>query len=137
MKHSFNFSNPAPADSEENVLPLINIVFLLLIFFLIAGAITIPDLFPVEPPVSDSETPAAPVETIVLIGPDGQISLQNEWIAADQLSALARAIIKQKPLQPFKLKADSQAASGQVIRAIEALRNAGVQQTLLITSQDD
>lgn len=137
MKQGFNFCNPAPADSEENVLPLINIVFLLLIFFLIAGALTIPDLFPVEPPVSDSETPAAPVETIVLIGADGQISLQNELIAADQLSALARAIIKQKPLQPFKLKADSQVASGPVIRAIEALRNAGVQQTLLITSQDD
>lgn len=137
MKQGFNFSNPAPADSEENVLPLINIVFLLLIFFLIAGAMTIPDLFPVEPPVSDSETPAAPVETIVLIGADGQISLQNELIAADQLHALARAIIKQKPLQPFKLKADSQAASGRVISAIEALRNAGVQQTLLITSQDD
>lgn len=137
MKQGFNFSNPAPADSEENVLPLINIVFLLLIFFLIAGAMTIPDLFPVEPPVSDSETPAAPVETIVLIGADGQISIQNELIAADQLYALARAIIKQKPLQPFKLKADSQAASGQVIGAIEALRNAGVQQTLLITSQDD
>ena len=137
MKQGFNFSNPAPADSEENVLPLINIVFLLLIFFLIAGAMTIPDLFPVEPPVSDSETPAAPVETIVLIGADGQISIQNELIAADQLYALARAIIKQKPLQPFKLKADSQAASGQVIGAMEALRNAGVQQTLLITSQDD
>ena len=137
MKQGFNFSNPAPADSEENVLPLINIVFLLLIFFLIAGAMTIPDLFPVEPPVSDSETPAAPVETIVLIGADGQISLQNKLIAADQLHALARAIIKQKPLQPFKLKADSQAASGRVISAIEALRNAGVQQTLLITSQDD
>ena len=137
MKKGFNFSNPAPADSEENVLPLINIVFLLLIFFLIAGALTIPDLFPVEPPVSDSETPATPVETIVLIGADGQLSLQNELIAADQLHALARAIIKQKPLQPFKLKADSQAASGRVISAIEALRNAGVQQTLLITSQDD
>ena len=137
MKQGFNFSNPAPADSEENVLPLINIVFLLLIFFLIAGALTIPDLFPVEPPVSDSKTPAAPVETIVLIGADGQISLRNELIAADQLHALARAIIKQKPLQPFKLKADSQAASGRVIRAIEALRNAGVQQTLLITSRDD
>ena len=137
MKKGFNFSNPAPADSEENVLPLINIVFLLLIFFLIAGALTIPDLFPVEPPVSDSETPATPVETIVLIGADGQISLQNELIAADQLHALARAIIKQKPLQPFKLKADSQAASGRGISAIEALRNAGVQQTLLITSQDD
>ena len=137
MKQGFNFSNPAPADSEENVLPLINIVFLLLIFFLIAGALTIPDLFPVEPPVSDSETPATPVETIVLIGADGQISLQNELIAADQLHALARAIIKQKPLQPFKLKADSQAASGRVISAIEALRNAGVQQTLLITSRDD
>ena len=137
MKKGFNFSNPAPADSEENVLPLINIVFLLLIFFLIAGALTIPDLFPVEPPVSDSETPATPVEAIVLIGADGQISLQNELIAADQLHALARAIIKQKPLQPFKLKADSQAASGRVISAIEALRNAGVQQTLLITSRDD
>ena len=118
------------------MLPFINIVFLLLIFFLIAGAITIPDRFHVEPPVSDSKTRPPAADTIVLIAEDGRLSFQNELIEADQLHALANAIIKANPLQPFKLKADSRAGSGRVIGAMQALQNAGVRQTLLITTGD-
>ena len=136
MRNRFKFSRPAAIDTEENVLPLINIVFLLLIFFLVAGAITIPDLFYVEPPVSDSETAARPANTIVLIAADGQVSFQGKLIELDELYALASQIIKAKPLQPFKLKADGRASSARVISAMEILRNAGVQQTLLITTKD-
>ena len=136
MRNHFKFSRPAANDSEENVLPFINIVFLLLIFFLIAGAITIPDRFHVEPPVSDSKTRPPPADTIVLIAEDGRLSFQNELIEADQLHTLASAIIKANPLQPFKLKADGRAGSGRVIGAMQALQNAGARQTLLITTGD-
>lgn len=123
-------------DSEDNVLPLINIVFLLLIFFLLAGTISIPDLFYVEPPVSDSETSVLPTDTTVLMTEDGQVSFQNRYIQLNELSALTTGIIKEKPLQPFKLKVNASVNSGKAIRAMEILRNAGVKKTLLITTKD-
>lgn len=134
MRNHFKFSRPVAGDSEENALPFINIVFLLLIFFLVAGAITIPDRFHVEPPVSDSKTRPPPADTIVLIAEDGRLSFQNELIEADQLHALAREMVKTNPLQPFKLKADNRASSAAVIGAMQALQNAGARQTLLITT---
>lgn len=137
MRNHFKFSRPVASDSEENVLPFINIVFLLLIFFLVAGAITIPDLFYVEPPVSDSKTRPPPAETIVLIAEDGRMSCRDKLLLADELYALAREMVKTNPLQPFKLKADSRASSAAVIGAMQALQNAGVRQTLLITSRGD
>jgi len=136
MKSGFKFSKPAKVDTEENVLPLINIVFLLLIFFLVAGAIAIPDLFYVEPPLSDSETSVLKTDAIVLISEEGEVSFQNELIELDDLYALAAEIAKDSPLQPFRLKVDGMVNSGTAIRAMEILRNAGVQKTLLITSKD-
>ena len=46
--------NPPRAQrpSEENVLPLINIVFLLLIFFMIAGALSVTAPFELDPPAA-------------------------------------------------------------------------------------
>ncbi|MEM7027336.1 MAG: biopolymer transporter ExbD [Pseudomonadota bacterium] len=136
MKSSFKFAKRVEVDTEENVLPLINIVFLLLIFFLVAGAITIPELFYVEPPISDSETSVLPTETTVLINEDGQISFQNELIELNELHALATKIINEDSLQTFKLKVDAYVGSGKAIEAMEILRNAGVRKTLLITTKE-
>ena len=42
-------------DSDAGILPLINVVFLLLIFFMIAGQLAEQAPFEVEPPASDAE----------------------------------------------------------------------------------
>ena len=47
-------------DSEERVLPLINVVFLLLIFFMLAGRLSEAELFEVTPPESAGAVPVPP-----------------------------------------------------------------------------
>jgi biopolymer transport protein ExbD len=136
MKSRFKFIKPTAVDTEENILPLINIVFLLLIFFLVAGAMSTPDLFYVEPPVSDSETSVLQTDATVLISEGAKVSFQNELIELDDLYLLAAEVVKASPTQPFTLKVDGMVNSGEAIRAMEILRNAGVQKTLLITSKD-
>ena len=39
----------------ENLLPLVNVVFLLLIFFMVAGAFSSPELFTIKPTVAKNE----------------------------------------------------------------------------------
>ena len=134
MKRSFKFANQGSIDSEENVLPLINIVFLLLIFFLLAGTIAIPDLFVVEPPSSESELESSASEITLLITSDGKFAIQGEEIKFEQIKSFASKIVSENEHQPFKLKVDELVDSGTVIKALEVLRDAGVTKTLLVTT---
>ena len=49
------FEPPRPRNEDERILPLINVVFLLLIFFMLAGRLSASDPFQVEPPRSSAD----------------------------------------------------------------------------------
>jgi len=53
-----DFSDPPRKPAAENLLPMINVVFLLLIFFLISAQLTPPEPFPVTPPEAETEAEA-------------------------------------------------------------------------------
>ena len=53
------FQARRPNRSEENILPLTNIVFLLLIFFMLAGRLSAADPFRIDLPVSASQAEAS------------------------------------------------------------------------------
>ena len=61
------FELSRPKTSEEGVLPLINVVFLLLIFFMLAGRLASVDPFRTEPPLSASEGLTQKHEMVVYV----------------------------------------------------------------------
>ena len=63
--------------SEENVLPLINIVFLLLIFFMIAGALSASAPFELDPPTARAADKAPAPTGGISIAADGRIALER------------------------------------------------------------
>ena len=63
-------SVPPRRPPPESVVPMINVVFLLLIFFLMTAEIAPPEPFAVAPPVAESGDPAdGPF--VLYLGPDG------------------------------------------------------------------
>jgi biopolymer transport protein ExbD len=77
-------SNP---HNDSNMIPMINIVFLLLIFFMIAGQISIYDRSLIDP-LSASEGVIAEDVIVVEVGADGVISVNHEPLTGDLLTAL-------------------------------------------------
>lgn len=134
--NQFKFKKTSSQDAEENVLPLINIVFLLLIFFLWAGTISVPDLFEVAPPLSNNENPELGSELVILIGADGRYAFENNEISLNDLSTSIKDAAKNNSHQKFKIKADASIDTGKVISVMEILRNAGVVNMTLITSKE-
>ena len=61
-----------PRNDEERILPLINIVFLLLIFFMVAGRLAASDPFPIVPPHSSSEGMVDTRDLAVFVAADGR-----------------------------------------------------------------
>ena len=64
---------------RENVVPLINVVFLLLIFFMLTATLRPPESIEVELPALAATARTEPEEwPVVLLGADGRLALDGE-----------------------------------------------------------
>ncbi|HSH44121.1 MAG TPA: biopolymer transporter ExbD [Arenicellales bacterium] len=127
------FEPPRPRNDEERVLPLINVVFLLLIFFMLAGRIAATDPFRVEPPNSTSEGTVQVRKMILLIGADGRLALDGEVMAAPALRDRIQSVVADEGNPGLLLKADGGAEATRVVGVMELLREAGLERVELLT----
>lgn len=125
---------PRPRNDEERILPLINAVFLLLIFFMIAGHLSASDPFPVELPNSQSEALPEAQRLTVLMSSDGALAVDGETIIEPAaLEAVFAARLEQNPAVRTQLKADGGTDATRVVAVMERLRKAGVERLQLLT----
>ena len=125
---------PRPKNEDERILPLINVVFLLLIFFMLTGKLTAIDPIEVTPPRSASEGVIDVQELVVVIGANGDLAFDGELIPQASLpNAVAERLGGDRAAQVW-LKADSGADSVQVIAVMEILHEAGVERLKLLTA---
>lgn len=127
------FQPSRPKNDEERILPLINVVFLLLIFFMLAGRLAASDPFKVKPPASANEHPAHDAESTVLIAADEQLALDGEVMSAEALEKAMAERIRSGGPAVVRVKADGQAEGRRVVDLMERLRRAGVVKLRLLT----
>ena len=121
-------------DGEENIVPLINIVFLLLIFFMLTGHLVAPEPFEIAPPESAAETDSGERVATVLVAADGRLAMNGEQMDLPALSAAVAGKLQANPDLTLHLKADGAADAGEVVTVMEALRAAGIEKLTLLTA---
>jgi biopolymer transport protein ExbD len=132
---------PAPQRREvgENLIPLINIVFLLLIFFMLAGAFSSDDIFKVDPPGSASPMEPDNEGPMILLSRDGRLALDDEPLEAAELKSRLAAWVEgaepigEAPPPRIRIKADQDTSADRLLDLMELLREAGVERVLLLT----
>ena len=115
-------------------MPLINVVFLLLIFFMVAGQLSKTDPIKIEPPASDSDKDPGGQRVEILIAKDGRLLLGGEAVAFADLEARISDAFRGAEDKLVHLKADGAAAATDVIRVMDALKAAGAEKVKLLTS---
>lgn len=120
---------------EEPMLPLINIVFLLLIFFMVAGRLTSSDPLEVNPPRSAAEDRPDAAAPTLLLSADGSMALEGEMVQRDELAPALAALREQGLLHRLRLRADGAADTPEVVAVMELLRENGVERLHLVTQQ--
>ncbi len=120
------------ASDDDRILPLVNIVFLLLIFFMIAGRLAATDPFEIAPirSAAEAEPPAAP--PLVLFGADGRLALDGEVMDEPALLAAVAARMGEGESE-VRLKADGAAAAEDLVRLLAALKATGAKTARLLT----
>ena len=111
----------------ENIVPMINVVFLLLIFFLMSAQIAPRDPFDIVLPDSESgrDTPA---EDTLFVSRQGALAFAG---ATGQ--AALRAIAARAQDEPLTIRADAGVPAATIAALLPQLAEAGVTQTLIAT----
>lgn len=120
-------------EGEDRILPLINIVFLLLIVFMVVGKLSAADPFEIEPPRSASEGPPPDAPRLVSIGPAGQLALDGEIL--DEALLVAR--VSASGVAEIRVKADARVEARRVVAVLDRLREGGVWSVRLLTVAGD
>ena len=95
---------------DDRIMPLINIVFLLLIFFLVAGVIKDVEPVDVDPPASVAEAESDEADLTIFIAQNGQLALGNQLLDEDDFTAQLNAAISAQPDQSVRIVADKEIA---------------------------
>lgn len=112
-----------------SVTPLIDVLFLLIIFFTLTSTfkrageleLQLPDSSTAEP--SDAEDPTEVVELVVL--ESGELLLDGEPVEFEDLRARFADVRAENPERRMMIKAESSVEHGEVVRLLDVVRDAG------------
>lgn len=123
------FKRQAKNEEEINITPLIDVVFLLLIFFMVSTTFTKETHLKVDLPEAEGK-PAEDntVQIEILISANGSYSVNGEGLVNSQLKTLMAAIEKKNSGTtdiPFVITADAKVPYEAVVQAMDAAGRLG------------
>jgi biopolymer transport protein ExbD len=122
-----------PKEATIDLTPLIDMVFILLVFFMLAGTFRATDAFPVKPPSSVSRIFGDEREAVILIRDDGLVGLNGRVLSHPEMIRAVRSLLTENPAALVQVKADASAEANLVIEVLEKLREAGAGYVVLLT----
>ena len=137
MKLSARLEASNLASIDDRIMPLINIVFLLLIFFLVAGAIREVEPVEVDPPRSLVEAESVTDALTIYVASDGRIALGETVLDRNAFDLAIAAAVAADPDQPIRIVADRDVEAVKVISILETLRASGSSRVKLVTQMQD
>ena len=132
------FSRPRSRSEEVfiNLTPLIDVVFLLLIFFMVSTTFaTIRYGIKVDLPRTTTPEERIEENIVISITKDNQIYLGKKWVKEENLVSLLRREIKRKGSLVI-INADKEVKHGRVVRIMDLARKAGAGKLGILTAPE-
>jgi biopolymer transport protein ExbD len=121
---------------EINMIPMINVIFLLLIFFLIGGTIQKFEVIDVEIPVAQSGHVLDEGHTVIVLGYNDEIIVNDDFVMPQDLFTTLKQQLNDNPKRIITIKADAKMPATRMIKVMEIVKAAGgINLSLVTTSQ--
>ncbi len=135
-----NFPRPQSEEIAINLTPLIDVVFLLLIFFMVSTTFTKETQLKVDLPQATSDQVAQVDMLEIIIKADGSFAVNYKALVNAQPKTLRAALLKESEgdlATPLKISADASTPHQAVITAMDVAANLGFSQLSLTTREID
>jgi biopolymer transport protein ExbD len=134
-----NFKRQNKEMVEVNLTPLIDVVFLLLIFFMVSTTFTKENHLSIDLPEASAEQQVVAGNRLeIIITASGSYSINNKNLVNNQLDTLKRGLVKaangEKGL-PVTITADANTPHQAVVRAMDAAGQTGFVNLSITTRQ--
>ncbi len=130
------FRPPTHPPAAINIAPLVDVVFLLVIFFAVSTTFLETAGLKLELPSSSSTAPRESRELTVLLGQDGTLSFDGEIIDREELGTRLRAALERNERKLVVLRADRGARHGEVVGVMDVIRESGAEGLTLDAKRD-
>ncbi len=130
-----DFEGRSRIHAHLDIAPLIDIVFLLLVFFMLTSTFMVPEAIELELPESGSATVIEVTPIIVALNASGQLALNGEMMQLEALRAAIEPLIRQDTDAAITLKSDAQTEVQQLLKVMDEIRAAGGENVALATMQ--
>lgn len=111
---------------EINMAPLIDMIFILLIFFLVTTSFVKEAGVDVQRPVAQSSESKESANMIIGIDSDGQIFIQGKHIDVRSVRSRMKQYVLETPKGSVVIAADKRSRTDTLIQVLDACRLAGV-----------
>jgi len=125
-------------DYAVDITPLVDVVFLMLIFFMVSTSFKVASSLKLELPSSHSHEQVTDAkEVVVSINASGQFYVQDEPVAEAALRKRILNVTKGDPNMRVVLRADADARHKHVVHVLDVLRQLGMGKVAIATIQPE
>jgi len=121
------FRRAGRPEVQINIAPLVDVVFLLVIFFAVSTTFLDTAGLKLELPASSSEAAPERRDLVVLLTEDGQALFEGAEVGIEELKAQLSVALEQGGSRQVVLRADEQTLHGRVVEVMDAIRDAGAE----------
>ena len=121
-------------DSDINITPMLDVVFIMLIFFIVTATFIKQAGIEVARPDAKTDSPKPLVSVLIAIGPNGDIWIDKSRVDENTIRAHIERLHAENPKGGIVIQADKLASYKKLKATLEAARGAGVTEVAIATT---
>ena len=135
MKQFFN-QNQAEEESEINITPMLDVVFIMLIFFIVTASFIKEAGVEVNRPEASTADPAENVNILIAVTANNEVWMAGRRIDVRAVRANVERLHAENPKGAVVIQADNESNTETVVAVLDASREAGVMDVSLATEDN-
>jgi biopolymer transport protein ExbD len=128
-----NITQAAEDEEDVNVTPLLDIVFIMLIFFIVTSTFVKEPGVEIDRPGAVSATERKLASIIVAISDQDEIWINKEPVALEEVKAIVEQLRRENPKGTAVVQADAKSKTRLLVEVVEQIRATGISDVAVST----
>ena len=135
MRRGFSNLTPQTEEGEIDITPMLDVVFIMLIFFIVTASFVKESGIEVNRPDASTAQSKPRANILIAINDQGEIWINKRKVDESQVRANIERMHAENPQGTVVIQADEEAKTRQLVAVMDAARQAGVYDVSLATEE--
>lgn len=131
------FDETLESSSEIDLTPMLDVVFIMLIFFIVTTSFVRESGLEINRPDAASASAQGSDALYIAVGPDGQVVIDGKTVASSAVRAWVARMQVTQPDAPVIVQADRLAPAGVVVAVIDQAKLAGASKVAMAANKGE